>query len=767
MACLALALLPTLALVTAGPISFAAANPLPRSPPGTRVAARSFSFPNTPNEIPPGDDSAFRRDAAAPADADGSVPTWLKAAMGEVDEVRLPIEAKERGGARNEDAFIDILDALDGGFDNQPSQSLMDGGDSLFAPPPTYSGTGIPSNPCFADPTLPGCQEGSVRGTPDDGIFGLDDPDSNLGGYVGGNGAVETPAPSATTNGAPTYHFDGKGPLGDLVSVAYPAPTIPATTVKFYRPGASETAVPSRSGELEPDSPVPTNIENQYIISLYDTLPGSKIAEHLAKVKKLVERYVSSGKNVSAEVLNFFGIQTTFNSKVWSGYAGTFPPEVIALLKNSSLVEYIEPNRIIKAAGFVYDATVSGTGNLQLSESSLLRAGVSKETAGRPLSVAKTGLQKAGDNNDDTPGFTEATSADPAGITSAPTATAADPSSTVTLSAGATAGLAGAGSINASVAAATADQLTPPWNLDRIGHRANSPLGLFRHFKNGGLGVDIYVLDTGVRVDHEEFEGRAIFGKDFTGTGNQDSNGHGTHVAAIAAGKTFGVAKKANIIAVKVLGKDGTGTTEMVALGLQWVVTQVKSKPGVRAVVNLSLGGGGKSQALKEHVDTLVALGVPVAVAAGNSGSDACANSPADSDNVLTVGALAQDDSKAAFSNFGRCVSLYAPGKEIQSAGITGSTSATAFESGTSQASPLVAGVLANYMALYPAISVQDAYVALLARSYRNVSMGNLTTADNKVLLTAAISSSVDVDAIRGTGNFLGFLVKMTKLAFD
>ncbi|KAJ3098323.1 serine protease [Phlyctochytrium planicorne] len=535
-------------------------------------------------------------------------------------------------------------------------------------------------------------------------------------------GTTPTPTPASLSGGL-------RGPLEDIKSLAYPAPTYTATTINWsYKPG--ETVAPSASVDDTPASPTPTNIDSHYIISLKDSAAESSMESHWKDMKTLLQKYLANGKNISSGLRDIMGVHGKFNKDIWNGYAGAFPPEMMDALKKSSLVEYIEPDRVIRAAGFRYKGS---KGALTISKS-----------------ISET----------ETTSFESANSTDTSSTNSTTPSASSKAGSLTSLSSGTKA------SFNTSVGSSVDDQIDPPWGLDRIGHHLKDLVGLFRHLKKAGEGVDIYILDTGVRVSHSEFEGRAIFGEDFTNTGLNDLNGHGTHVAALAAGKTYGVAKGANIIAVKVLGNDGTGSTSIVLKGLEWTVNRMQSRPGVKAVVNLSLGGGGISQALNDYVDRIVANGGVVAVAAGNSNTDACANSPANSPNVLTVGASTQDDYRASFSNFGSCISLYAPGKEIQSAGIASDT-ASAYESGTSQASPLVAGVLATYMSIYPAITPLEAYNSLIESSFMDVTLSNTTAADPTILLSAIVDKSVDVDGLERTGTMNSLLWNVLRLSFD
>ncbi|KAK3330479.1 peptidase S8/S53 domain-containing protein [Apodospora peruviana] len=253
-----------------------------------------------------------------------------------------------------------------------------------------------------------------------------------------------------------------------------------------------------------------------------------------------------------------------------------------------------------------------------------------------------------------------------------------------------------------------------PWGLARVSHRNALTFATFNKYlyaAEGGEGVDAYVIDTGTNVDHVDFEGRAKWGKTIPqGDADVDGNGHGTHCSGTIAGKKYGVAKKANVYAVKVLRSNGSGTMADVVAGVQWALDahkeQVKAaKDGKRkgfkgSVANMSLGGG-KTSALDAAVNAAVKGGIHFAVAAGNDNADACNYSPAAAANPVTVGASGIDDSRAYFSNYGKCTDIFAPGLSILSTWI-GSKYATNTISGTSMASPHICGLLAYYLSLQP-----------------------------------------------------------------
>ncbi|MGW7514959.1 S8 family serine peptidase [Streptomyces sp. NPDC054796] len=240
----------------------------------------------------------------------------------------------------------------------------------------------------------------------------------------------------------------------------------------------------------------------------------------------------------------------------------------------------------------------------------------------------------------------------------------------------------------------TTQKNPPSWGLDRIDQEKTAGDKKYTYPDSAGEGVTAYVIDTGVRISHEDFGGRAEYGFDAVDGDDEadDGQGHGTHVAGTVAGKAHGVAKKAKIVAVRVLDDQGSGTTEQVVAGIDWVTKHHKGP----SVANMSLGGP-KDEALDAAVEKSIKSGVTYAVAAGNEGVDAGTSSPARLPAALTVAASDKKDKQAAFSNHGKLVDLYAPGVDIVSASNKGDD-ATETLSGTSMASPHVAGAAAVYL---------------------------------------------------------------------
>ncbi|PAZ11663.1 serine protease [Streptomyces sp. SA15] len=277
----------------------------------------------------------------------------------------------------------------------------------------------------------------------------------------------------------------------------------------------------------------------------------------------------------------------------------------------------------------------------------------------------------------------------------------------------------------------TATQPSPPsWGLDRIDQK-NLPLNSsYTYPDSAGQGVTAYVIDTGVRVTHSDFGGRASDGYDAIDNDNtaQDGHGHGTHVAGTVAGSAYGVAKKAKIVGVRVLNNSGQGTTAQVVAGIDWVARNAV-KP---AVANMSLGGPADT-ALDTAVRNAVASGVTFAVAAGNESTNASTKSPARVAEAITVGATTSGDARASYSNYGSALDLFAPGSSITSAWRTSDT-ATNTISGTSMASPHVAGAAALHLADNPTATPAQVSSALTAAAATGVVTSPGTGSPNRLL---------------------------------
>jgi subtilisin family serine protease len=270
------------------------------------------------------------------------------------------------------------------------------------------------------------------------------------------------------------------------------------------------------------------------------------------------------------------------------------------------------------------------------------------------------------------------------------------------------------------------------WGLDRIDQR-NRPLSGTYSYTTTASGVYVYVIDTGIYTSHSDFGGRASNVYDAFGGNGQDCNGHGTHVAGTIGGASYGIARGVRLRGVRVLNCSGSGSTSGIIAALDWVRNN-RVNP---AIANMSLGGG-YSSSLNTAVSNLHNSGVFVAVAAGNSSANACNYSPASAGAVYTTAASTSTDVRASYSNYGSCVDGYAPGSSITSAWIGGST-ATRTISGTSMASPHVAGVAALYKGTYGNASSSTIVSWINSNATASVISGNVSGTPNRLLFKASL----------------------------
>ncbi|SOC81126.1 Peptidase inhibitor I9 [Salinimicrobium sediminis] len=262
----------------------------------------------------------------------------------------------------------------------------------------------------------------------------------------------------------------------------------------------------------------------------------------------------------------------------------------------------------------------------------------------------------------------------------------------------------------------------PEWGLDRIDQR-QSILDRTYAYTSTGAGINVYVMDSGIRFSHNEFEGRATLGKDFVrdfpddlydiddpdiGDG-EDCNGHGTHVAGTIGGKTYGVAKDVNLISVRVFSCHSQTSEARVLQAVDWVTANAAHP----AVVNISLGKEGVEEPLELAIENSISSGINYVISAGNSNINACEYTPARTPGALTVGASDIYNKRAYFSNYGNCVDVYGPGVSIASAGFEADT-ATVLKSGTSMAAPHVSGIAAQYLEMHPEATPAQVHAAVV-----------------------------------------------------
>ncbi|KAG0247280.1 hypothetical protein BG011_001735 [Mortierella polycephala] len=278
-------------------------------------------------------------------------------------------------------------------------------------------------------------------------------------------------------------------------------------------------------------------------------------------------------------------------------------------------------------------------------------------------------------------------------------------------------------------------QSSPTWGLARVSQRSLNNNADYLYNDAAGKGVTAYVIDTGIYVGHSEFGGRASWGANFiSGSADTDENGHGTHVAGTIGGTKYGVAKKVNLVGVKVLDANGDGTNSGVVAGMDWVAENAVAG---KSVVNMSLGGG-KSRAVDDAATRLFNANIPLIVAAGNSNTDACDGSPSGTSNAYTVAASDKNDGIASFSSYGTCVEIFGPGVAVTSAWI-GSSSAVNTISGTSMATPHVAGVAALYMSFNSFPTAQSVYNKLTSTATPGKITGSLRSTPNRLVFNSAV----------------------------
>lgn len=323
------------------------------------------------------------------------------------------------------------------------------------------------------------------------------------------------------------------------------------------------------------------------------------------------------------------------------------------------------------------------------------------------------------------------------------------------------------------IATINATETLPPggWGLDRI-DQIDRPLDSLYHYAGTGAGVKAFIIDTGIRASHQEFAGRVVPGYNAIAdaNGTNDCNGHGTHVAGTVGGTTWGVAKGVTLVPVRVLDCSGSGAYSGVIAGIDWVANS-SLRP---AVANLSLGGG-TSAALDAAIAGAVSKGVTVVVAAGNSNADACNYSPSRAPSAITVGATTSSDARASYSNYGSCLDIFAPGSSITSAWNTSDT-ATNSISGTSMASPHVAGVAALVLAGKPTSSPAAVASFLTTSASLNKLSSIGTNSPNRLVYSQAsgapVEPNIKVVAVksitgRAVGSYLGWTASATVTVRD
>ena len=282
------------------------------------------------------------------------------------------------------------------------------------------------------------------------------------------------------------------------------------------------------------------------------------------------------------------------------------------------------------------------------------------------------------------------------------------------------------------------------WGLDRVDQRrVVGDLGLkydgLYHYSADGSGVNVYVVDTGIRTTHIEFGGRAVSAFDAIndGYGGGDCHGHGTHVAGTVGGVRSGVAKASTLYSVRALGCDGYGSYSGLALAIDWIAANYVTP----AVINMSIGGG-QSETVNRAIRGAIALGITVVGAAGNEGEDSCPHLMGGVAEALVVGASGYSDWRERYSNIGSCLDVFAPGGSITSA-YAGNDTGFTTKSGTSMATPHVAGAAALYLQQKPGAPPAEVVAAITGSATRGVIQHAGLGSPNRLLFTPHFGDKV------------------------